>query len=106
MSAIACSQQLANPIQFTCLSHPPGARQSRFCRSLGIPVKVNTVPEGRRTVFRSEGEQQSERSDAGVMIVPEVFGFVNRKRPERSGGAVVRGFGVQGKGAAWSEPLG
>jgi hypothetical protein len=32
-------------------------------------VKVNTVPEGSRTAFRSEGEQQSERSDAGVMIV-------------------------------------
>ena len=33
--------------------------------------------EGSRTAFRSEGEQQSERSDAGVMIVQEVFGFVN-----------------------------
>jgi hypothetical protein len=36
---------------------------------LGIPVKVNAVPEGFRTAFRSEGEQQSERSDAGMVIV-------------------------------------
>ncbi|MGA8617253.1 MAG: hypothetical protein WB660_01860 [Candidatus Sulfotelmatobacter sp.] len=41
---------------------------------MGIPVKVNidsggSVPE--------RGEQQSERSDAGVMIVQEVFGIVN-----------------------------
>jgi hypothetical protein len=44
---------------------------------VGIPVKLNRIPEGSRTAFRSEGEQQSERSDAGVMIVPDVFGFVN-----------------------------
>jgi hypothetical protein len=30
-----------------------------------------------RTAFRNEREQQSERSDAGVMIVQEVFGIVN-----------------------------
>jgi hypothetical protein len=36
---------------------------------LGIPVKANMIPEGRRTPFRSEGEQQSERSDAGMVIV-------------------------------------
>ncbi len=36
---------------------------------VGIPVKVNVIPEGRRTAFRSEGEQQSERSDAGTVIV-------------------------------------
>jgi hypothetical protein len=29
------------------------------------------------TAFRSESEQQSERSVAGSAIVPEVFGFVN-----------------------------
>ena len=45
---------------------------------MGIPVKVNVDSvEGSRTAFRSQGEQQSERSDAGVKIVPEVFGFVN-----------------------------
>ena len=27
-------------------------------------------------MFRDEGEQQSERSDAGAMIVPEVFAMV------------------------------
>lgn len=37
------------------------------------------------------------------MIVPEVFGFVNGKCPERvrsEAEALGRGFGVQGKGAA------
>jgi hypothetical protein len=48
--------------------------------------------KGRRTVFRNEDEQQSERSDAGRMIVEEVFVLVRRKGterngPERSGGA-------------------
>ena len=34
------------------------------------------IPEGTRTAFRAEGEQSSERSDAGTSIVQEVFGFV------------------------------
>jgi hypothetical protein len=38
-------------------------------QALGIPVKANAIPEGSRTAFRSEGEQQSERSDAGMVIV-------------------------------------
>jgi len=40
-----------------------------FCRRLAIPTKANTIPEARRTGFRCEAEQQSERSDAGVLIV-------------------------------------
>ncbi len=36
---------------------------------VGIPVKANMIPEGRRTTFRREGEQRSERSDAGKQIV-------------------------------------
>src|ERR1700734_3615653 len=33
------------------------------------------IPERTRTAFRAEGEQLSERSDAGTSIVQEVFGF-------------------------------
>jgi hypothetical protein len=44
-------------------------RNQGYTFSLGIPVKANAVPEGSRTAFRSEGEQQSERSDAGMVIV-------------------------------------
>jgi RNA polymerase sigma factor (sigma-70 family) len=36
------------------------------------------IPKGRRTAFRAEGEQFSERSDAGNSIVQEVFAFVKR----------------------------
>jgi hypothetical protein len=36
---------------------------------VGIPLKVNIDSGGSRTAFRSEGEQQSERSDAGMVIV-------------------------------------
>ncbi len=36
------------------------------------------IPTGTRTAFRAEGEQFSERSDAGTSIVPEVFGFVKK----------------------------
>lgn len=41
--------------------------------------------EGSRTAFQAEGEH-CRRSDAGVLIVREVFGFVKRNDPERSGG--------------------
>ena len=49
--------------------------------------------------FRAEGEQFSERSDAGSSIVQEVFGFVKKNYPERSGGrAPVAEKEVRGKG--------
>ena len=57
------------------------------------------IPKGTRTAFRAEGEQFSERSDAGISIVQEVFGFVKRNYPERSGGGRPQaGKGVRGKG--------
>jgi hypothetical protein len=34
------------------------------------------IPKGTRTAFRAEAEQSSERSDAGTLIVEQVFGFV------------------------------
>jgi hypothetical protein len=36
---------------------------------VAIPTKPNSNPKARRTGFRREAEQQSERSDAGVLIV-------------------------------------
>ena len=42
---------------------------------LRIPAKANTIPEGSRTGFRASPEHQSERSDAGLLIVREVFGL-------------------------------
>jgi hypothetical protein len=36
------------------------------------------IPKGTRTAFRAEGEQSSERSDAGTSIVEQVFGFVKK----------------------------
>jgi hypothetical protein len=36
------------------------------------------IPKGTRTAFRAEGEQSSERSDAGTLIVEQVFGFVKK----------------------------
>jgi len=67
-------------------------------------VKSNSIPEARRTRFRAEVEQQSERSDAGVLIVEQVLGFVKKPRtrlpsPERSGGRMApagKGFGERG----------
>jgi hypothetical protein len=43
---------------------------------LGIPAKSNSIPEGSRTGFRADPEHPSERSDAGILIVKEVFGLV------------------------------
>ena len=56
------------------------------------------IPEGSRTAFRSEGEQQSECSDAGMVIVEEVFGIVKGDCPERSGGRFGGDLGCRGKG--------
>ena len=48
--------------------------------------KANSIPEGSRTGFRAGPEQQSERSDAGLLIVQEVFGLVKETDvPEGSG---------------------
>src|SRR5438132_254521 len=65
----------------------------------GFRRRRTLIPRGTRTAFRAEGEQRSERSDAGTSIVQEVFGFVKknpsgaqrRKRP-------VAEKGVRGKG--------
>ncbi|MBK5292465.1 MAG: hypothetical protein JJE04_12420, partial [Acidobacteriia bacterium] len=46
--------------------------------SWGFRRRRTLIPEGTRTAFRAEGEQFSERSDAGTSIVPEVFGFVKK----------------------------
>ena len=43
---------------------------------MGIPAKLNSIPEGSRTPFRAEAEHH--RSDAGFLIVGEVFSFVKR----------------------------
>ena len=64
-----------------------------------IPTKANTDSDGNATAFRAEGEQFSERSDAGISIVQEVFGFVK----ENLSGAQRRKMpaaekGVRGKG--------
>ena len=70
---------------------------------MGIPVKVNADSSGKPSSVPAEGEQPSERSDAGVMIVPEVFGFVKppgSKVFRSEAEELRRGFGVQGKGAA------
>jgi hypothetical protein len=66
--------------------------------AVGIPVKVNIVSGGSRTAFRSEGEQQSERSDAGMVILESVFGIVKRNCPERSGGRFGGDWGCREKG--------
>jgi len=50
--------------------------------------------------FRDESERQSERSDAGISIVQEVFAFVKENYPERSGGGLRLRRKGRGKGAA------
>ena len=61
--------------------------------------------QGSRTGDSGEGEQPSERSDAGRLIVPEGVWLRQRTVSEgkeffRSEAEELRGFGVQGKGAA------
>jgi len=42
----------------------------------GFRRRRTLIPKGTRTAFRAEGEQLSERSDAGTSIVEQVFVFV------------------------------
>jgi hypothetical protein len=44
----------------------------------GFRRRRTLIPKGTRTAFRAEGEQSSERSDAGTSIVEQVFGFVKK----------------------------
>jgi hypothetical protein len=46
-----------------------GNRKFYGRKTLRIPAKANSIPEGSRTGFRAGPEQQSERSDAGFLIV-------------------------------------
>jgi len=45
----------------------------------GFRRRRTLIPKGTRTAFRAEGEQLSERSDAGISIVEQVFGLVKEK---------------------------
>jgi hypothetical protein len=49
-----------------------------FRIGLRIPAKPNADSEEKPNAFRDEPEQPSERSDAGISILQEVFGFVKR----------------------------
>ncbi len=65
----------------------------------GFRRRRTLIPEGTRTAFRAEGEQFSERSDAGTSIVQEVFGFVKKNlsgAQRRKRAAAEKG--VRGKG--------
>jgi len=71
---------------------------------VGIPVKVNIdsggkpngVPERRWTAVGAKRRWRDDCAGSVRLRQWKVWGA----RPERSGGAVERGFGVQGKGAA------
>ena len=55
-------------------------------------------------VLGTKVNSNRSESDAGVLIVEQVFGIVKRDCPEQSGGGSAR-IGVQGKGAAAPLPL-
>jgi hypothetical protein len=52
----------------------PGCRVRKSL--VGIPAKLNSIPKRNRTPFRVEGEHRRSESDAGLLIVREVFSFV------------------------------
>jgi hypothetical protein len=54
------------------------SQSKRYCGcGVGIPVKTNNIPEGSRTGIPVWSRTSSERSDAGLRIVIDVFGIVN-----------------------------
>jgi len=72
--------------------------------SLGIPAMLNAYSGRSPNGIPGRSRTPSERSDAGISIVPEVFGFVKRNLPgetcpERSEGrSPLAEKGVRGKG--------
>lgn len=74
--------------------------------SVRIPAKVNAYSEGNVNGIPSRRRTLSERSDAGVPIVPEVVRLRQWKCPERSEGSLpVAEKGVWGKGRQPLSPL-
>jgi hypothetical protein len=99
VSEIARALATNRPRVERCVSKALDLGVTQALADLRIPTKSNAVPEGSRTAFRGGAEQPSERSDASSSIVGEVFGFVKKNHPERSGGgALLARKGVRGKG--------
>lgn len=71
-----------------------------ICNYWGFRRRRTLIPKGTRTDFGAEGEQYSERSDAGLSIVRELFVFVkgNLSGAQRRK-AVASGERGAGKGA-------
>ncbi len=72
---------------------------------MAIPTKPSSIPEARRTRFRGEVEQPSERSDPGIFIVEQVLGREETEDLLTASGAQRRKNsrsrkGIRGKGAA------
>src|SRR5882757_3748318 len=91
---------------------PPGRNLGQLNENCGFRRRRTLIPKGTRTAFRAEGEQFSERSDAGISIVQEVFVFVKENlsgaQRRKSAASGERG---AGKGAAalvpaqhWRDP--
>jgi hypothetical protein len=59
------------------------AWSARHCVNLGIPAKLNGDSRGKPNGIQDQTGHHRERSDAGISVVQEVFGFVKEK-PVRS----------------------
>jgi len=65
-------------LSMTTINWPCAVPARIRIRECGFRRRRTLIPKGTRTAFRAEGEQISERSDAGNSIVQEVFVFVKR----------------------------
>jgi transposase len=77
MIALLREQPLPHMVQLGNTLH---CWREEIATMLRIPLKANAFPEGSRAGFRDDSEHRSERSDAGLSIVQEVFGFVKMLR--------------------------
>jgi hypothetical protein len=82
------------------LLRPIGCDWTPHGSILRIPAKPNANSEGNPNGIPGKTRTPSERSDAGISILQEVFGFVKEKTyPEQSEGrAPLAEKGVRGKG--------
>src|SRR5579871_3330726 len=86
---------------------PIGSCHRDTASCVGIPAKLNAYSEGNPNGIPGSTRTLSERSDAGISIVQEVFGFVKSEsvRSEAEARWSWRGWGCGARGGSPLSPL-
>src|SRR5215470_12608987 len=79
-----CSRRYASPSM--AMRQSSAAPEVTSMGELGIPARLNAVPNGSRTAFRDDPEHHRSVATLATRLRGKAFGFVKRTCPQRSGG--------------------